>query len=534
MKKKLLSIISIVLCLSLLSGCNLLQLLIRKALPMTASFSDMTYTRPSLGEMEKAANNCISLAKTGNDLDALVTDINNYSMELSDFMTNYALAYIHYSLDSSSEYWKEEYNYCLDLTTQAESMRDKLMRALAKSPLREDLESDELFGPGAFDSYDGESIWTDAFTALMDRESELQAQYYDQLAQNDVDAMEQTFVEMIRLRQQIAQEAGYADYPSFAYDFYFQRDYTPQQILSYTEKIKQTLSPLYEQMIYDTSWYDSMYLVSSQDTFSYVEQTATAMGGSIDQAFRTMEQRQLYHIAPGENKLQASFEVYLPNYMAPYVFVNPTGTNQDYLSFAHEFGHFCNDYVTNGGKAGIDVAEVFSQAMEYLSLIYGPQDADCDLIKMYTSLSVYVEQSAYASFELQVYQLTGDELNVDNVRQLFQQTCADFGMPELLLAQYSYTSIVHFFISPMYVISYVVSNDTAMQIYQMELTQSGAGLDCYVENLSRVQPKFLQFLKEAGLDSPFRPGRLEEVRQTLTESLTYQKSGAIAPLFACG
>lgn len=522
MKKRLFSIISILLCLSLLlSGCGVLKRFLKNVTDaVTPSFEDMPYTRPDMSKLESLANQCISLAEKGTDLDALVSQIEVYSMESSSFMTNYSLAYIHYSIDSVDPKWQEEYNYCLALTAQYEALQDKLLRALAKSSLREDLESDELFGPGYFDGYEGESIWTEEFTALMNQDSALQAQYYEQLAQNDVDAMEQTFVEMVRLRQQIASEAGYPDYPSFAYDFYYMRDYSPQQILEYTEQIKQTLSPLYAQTVYDSSWYDSIYYVDTADTFSFVEKTANAMGGQVKDAFQVMKDRNMYHIAPGTNKLQASFEIYLPNYMVPFVFVCPTETSQDYLSFVHEFGHFCNDYVTYGAKPGIDVAEVFSQAMEYLSLIYGPQDANCDLMKMYMALSVYVEQSAYASFELQVYNLTGDALNTDNVRQLFQDTCMDFGIPAMMLSYFSYTSVVHFFVSPMYVVSYVVSNDAAMQIYQLERERSGAGLQCYKDNLSSSEPAFLQFLQDAGLDSPFTPGRLEEVLQTLTDALT--------------
>lgn len=522
MKKRLFSIISILLCFSLLlSGCGILKRFIRNmADSLYPEFQDMPYTRPELSKLESAANQCITLAESGKDLDGLVNQIGIYSLESSSFMTNYSLAYIHYSLDSVNEYWQEEYNYCLSLSVEAEALQDKLLRALAKSPLRQELESDLLFGPGYFDGYEGESVWTEEFTQLMEQESALQAQYYEQLALNDVDAMEQTFLEMIRLRQRIATEAGYEDYPSFAYDFYYMRDYSPQEVLEYTEQVKQTLSPLYGQMVYDTSWYDSIYQVSTKDTFNFVEQTATNMGGQVLDAFQVMKDRQMYHIAPGENKLQASFEIYLPDYRVPFVFVCPTETSQDYLSFVHEFGHFCNDYVTMGNRPGIDVAEVFSQAMEYLSLVYGPQDANCEMLKMYMALSVYVEQSAYANFELQVYQLTGDELNADNVRQLFQNTCTDFGIPALMVGYFSYTSVVHFFVSPMYVVSYVVSNDAAMQIYQMELERSGAGLDCYVRNLSTNKPGFMQFLQDAGLDSPFKPSRLEEVLQTLTESLT--------------
>ena len=54
-----------------------------------------------------------------------------------------------------------------------------------------------------------------------------------------------------------------------------------------------------------------------------------------------------------------------------------------------------------------------------------------------------------------------------------------------------------------------------LQLYQMEKTEKGTGLACYTENLITMEAYFLSFLKSAGLESPFAPGRLEEVRKTL-------------------
>ena len=45
--------------------------------------------------------------------------------------------------------------------------------------------------------------------------------------------------------------------------------------------------------------------------------------------------------------------------------------------------------------------------------------------------------------------------------------------------------------------------------------EPGAGLKHYTENLTTTEAYFLAFLESAGLQSPFAPGRLEEVRKTL-------------------
>jgi hypothetical protein len=71
----------------------------------------------------------------------------------------------------------------------------------------------------------------------------------------------------------------------------------------------------------------------------------------------------------------------------------------------------------------------------------------------------------------------------------------------------------------MYVISYVLSNDAALQIYEKEIQQQGSGLACLETSLTSSQPYILAFLEEAGLESPFTTGRLIRVRQTLETAL---------------
>ena len=66
----------------------------------------------------------------------------------------------------------------------------------------------------------------------------------------------------------------------------------------------------------------------------------------------------------------------------------------------------------------------------------------------------------------------------------------------------------------MYIFSYIVSNDAAMQLYQREQQQKGAGLALLEENLDTQEVSFLAFLDSAGLESPFTPSRVQAVRET--------------------
>ena len=201
--------------------------------------------------------------------------------------------------------------------------------------------------------------------------------------------------------------------------------------------------------------------------------------------------------------------MYLTWYAEPYIFLYPDGTQYDKLAFAHEFGHFCNDYICYGSYAGVDVAEFYSMGMEYLILCYGEDSQSLRRLKMADSLSVFVEQAAFASFEQQMYSLTGENLTVENLCALYEKIALDFGFDSLGFDRREFVDITHFYTNPLYLISYVVSNDAAMQLYRRELEEPGSGLALMERMLPSREAWFLAFLEEAGLESPFRPGRME-------------------------
>ena len=494
------------------------------------AFKDMEYSRQDVEQMKTAQQVVLAGVESKDDVVTLMDKVFAFYELYHNYYTGYALANIHYSKDLTDSYWEEEYNFFMDTSAEVDAMLDQMLYGLAEYPQVEELEAEDYFGEDFFEDYQGESLWDETFTALMDKESELQAKYYE-ISGEAVDVtpgskeyydnygirMAEVYVEMIKVRQEIATYAGYEDYPSFAYDFYFDRDYTPQQAESLMADIKTYLAPLY--VSFDTRSIQEIYweMTAEDQTFLYTKTCAQRIGGALQDAFKVMEKAGLYDISYSTKKYDASFEMFISNYNVPYVFVNPTRYARDKLTFAHEFGHFANDYASGGTSVGIDVAEFFSQGLEYLSLDYATSGKELVKLKMFDSLCVYVEQTMYATFEQRVYSLKGSQLTTENVIALFSQVMEEFGFGKNLDGR-MFVQIPHYFISPVYIISYVVSNDAAMQLYQLEQAQKGAGVAVYLENLDTMEGKFLAFVELAGLESPFVEGRIAKVAQTFKDA----------------
>lgn len=492
--------------------------------PAFVPFSQIEYVRPDMAEMQQLADSAAELAQ-GSDTSRILSALFDFYDAYDWFYTCTSLSNIGYSSNLKDKFWKEEYDFCMANSAAAEQMLDDLYYALSQSPARKKLER-TFFGSGFFSGYDGERFWDDELVALMERESELISQYYVQSEKSNNflssllpfqnRKMVQTLVDLVAVRQQIAAHAGYDSYAEFADDYYYYRDYTSDELDAYFDAIRQELVPLYRRtadLDYD------LPETEAEESFRFVRDVSERLGGVVWDAFRLMEDAGLYDIAYSKNKYNSSFEVYLTSFMEPFVFMNPQKDAFDHLTLAHEFGHFCNDYASDGSLADIDICEVFSQGMEYLALCYGEDTQALTRAKLLDSLYVYVEEACYASFERQLYRLPAESLNVETVEKLYEETARAFGFDAIGYEKDGFVTITHFYTNPMYVSSYILSNDAAMQLYQMETEVPGSGLKCFLENLDTEEYYFLSFVESAGLESPFAPGRMSHVRESLEAAL---------------
>ena len=540
MKKTKLRLIALALVCALLTGCGMVDfggyfsavgsLLAGDAI---IPYESMEYTRPDMDTLMAVRDAAICTAEAEqNTPDAIMQAVYDFYDAYDWFYTCYALADIRYCGDLTDIYWEQEYAWCAENAAAVDAALEELYYALAASPHREALEGEAYFGPGYFDGYDEENLWDEAFTALLEQEQQLQNRYYE-LSEQALDHVPGTteyydlfademaglLVELVKLRQEIAACWGYADYAAFAGDFYYARDYSPEEMDAYLKEIQRELTPLYGRLD-ESDWAASYEYSTEEQTLDFLAAAARNMGGTMAEAFERMETAGLYDIAFGENKYNASFEMYLTSYYEPFLFMNPSLTRYDWLTIAHEFGHFCNDYACYGSYSGLEVTEVFSQAMEYMALCYGGNTEELLRMKLADSLCVYVEQAAFASFEQRLYGLTGEDLTVENLYALYEQVAEEFGLDYGDFDPREFVTINHYYTNPMYIISYVVSNDAAMQMYQLELEEQGAGLALLEESLYTQQYDFQSFLREAGLESPFAPGRIQAVKETFQTLLT--------------
>ncbi len=594
MKKKIVKILALALALVLLGGCSLpgggsfggdlsgsfgdlLSDITNRASqehnPDGVMFADMHYARP---DTEKLAADIAAVEQALEDGQKLKTveDLLDKCMDdYDEFSTMYSLANIYNCKDLRDEYYAGEYEWISTESAEIYRLFDEMYYACAGSSLGKALE-DDYFWDGFCEEYadPNDSYYNDETVALMQRESELVSRYREIVADPTVmydgeersfnelieelgnaedlasyyrylavlmsyyqkynEPLAEVYIDLMRVRTEMAEKMGFSSCEEMEYVFCFGRDYTPEDAAVFISGVKTSLVPLYTWANDNGLVYGSGYSsLSSEALYAGMQAVANNIGYDCPEAFGFMSRYGLYDIEPSAFKADTSFQIYLSNYDAPFIFLKPKGTSEDLLTFVHEFGHYTDAYVNFDANETIDVAEIFSQALEFLSLYHMDGVLDAREIeklrdgKMADALDTYIQQSAFAEFESRAHALGPDELTAEKLNELALQSAQDFGFctPGFeQYYQYYWMDITHFFEYPFYVISYPVSLSVAMQIYDLERQQEGLGMAKYFEILPRDYETFMDTIVNGGLESPFAEGVVSSLARLIADTLGYK------------
>lgn len=504
-------------------------------------FNDMEYVRPDTDALQEKADEIEKLLNSFSSYRMLTKNLNEFFEMLNDFYSMEMLATIRSDIDTSDEKMYEEYIYCMNASTDVSNIYDELMIACSNSFYSFLLDRFYFYGT-LEESYSeqGDDGYTpnDELTELFYRENECIGQYrelYNEMSQ-EYDSgvysrynerMANIYIELIKVRKEIADMLDYSSYEEYAY-IEHGRDYTPDDLDEYTNAIKKYLVPLYKEADKADLFY-ALYELDSMDAdtcFDYVWDTLYYLDSYFEEAMDFMTDYNLYDIEASDTKFDNSYSTYLPSYDAPFLYSCPYGDESDILTFAHEFGHFTDNYVNYNTTYSTDASETFSQGLEYL-LISNMADSDEQSVltnyKMLDALSIYIEQGSYNEFEKRAFSLKDDELTVDGLNALYKDICDEYGLTDAY-SNYDYSltwvGISHLFEAPFYVISYCVSDSAAFMLYNMELENPGSGLEMYFNLMDEAyEYDFLDLLESQGMDSPITANTIKAISETLGSRL---------------
>ena len=519
-------------------------------------FDDMRYERPDAEAFRALADRLIQMLSESAGFRRTVGQLGTLLMMYYQASTMLTLADIHSCQDLTDPYWTAEYSECQSALTEIRQIMEDVYLACGASPYAERFER-EYFGEGFIAEYgeDAESMLSEDYVRYLEQENELIRRYrelvgspvitlggeevplYDMLyaaeTEDELNAVYQAYydqytpllgelyLQLMQVRKAQAAELGYESCAEMMYDIGFDRDFTIADSHAFIESVKTRLIPVYARHM-DTRRRSELMetYVEEDELYRVLEAAAHGLGGEVAQAHDFMLRNGLCDLAMSDTKANMSFQTYLDYYDAPFLFVNPYGDMDDIITVTHEFGHYAEAYISYGAYRSMDLAEVFSQAMQFLALdklgdVLGAKRLEeLRLLNLYDILNSLVWQSAYAEFEERAYDMP--EPTVEKLNALMEEIGREYGIYDGSDPVFgcSWTDITHFFEQPFYVISYPVSACCAVEIYEREL-KDGTGLQEYLRLVESEQIGILGAAEEAGLQNPLTDARVQDIEAFL-------------------
>ena len=338
-----------------------------------------------------------------------------------------------------------------------------------------------------------------------------------------VESKNDIYVNLVRIRREIADALGYESYLPFAYEENGY-EYTPEDMRGFLSAIKQFVAPIY----WDEDFYRTYSLIRQTtenarvhrvDLINNLYAIYALSNEEIAEAYRFMLQFELFDIEKNTaGRYQGAFTTYFSAYDAPFVFASVYGTSSDYLTLAHEFGHFTDMFYNATSTESLDLSETYSQGLELLTVLASkrvlPTEATVYLkySALYSALETLMIQGFYSEFELRVYELSANEITKENISRIAKEVAREFGFYNPDSFDISTCTITHTMLYPTYVQSYCTSAIAALELYMMEADVDGSGFAAY-ETLLHAEnnSSFISSLTEAGLSSPFHSQIVKEL-----------------------
>lgn len=566
-------VMSVLLILTTLTGCQQ-----EARTPTDQHFSQVEYQRPDgqsvvqlIGKAQQQAQD--DLLPLG-----LLHSLRKIGDATEDYYSMMTIAQIRNYADVNDTFYSAEMEYLDTWDARIQSEYNQLFKMIQQSRFQS--MTREIYGSsGAEDMQMSAQSSSKEILSLQEQEKKLEAQYYYEYAQATVttpegevlfsslepqgqtayysqfiDRYNQTlgelYLELVSLRDQMAQLLGYDSYTEVADLNMHRSSYTREQIQQFRELLKQTLVPVYGGYLEDfyrraenqtSAGY--VYLMGEpsptpqgdwKDTLERFSQVFSKMALETGECYEYLFSHGFIDAQPSQTKANVTFSTLIYSLNTPFLFANMDGSENDVYSISHEFGHCFAiwEQLKRGSRSegrSMDVCEIHSQAMQmmvlpYYEVFYG-EDADvARRYDVFTIVSGILTAALNDEFQEQIYRQP--QMTVEQLNELYLELALEYGLvvespySDLQTFSKGWFTTNQYFDTPFYAIDYSLSGCVALEFLQRSMEDSQGALDTYLVLVRQdAGYDFLTALEKTGLQSPFSEEQLVELSELLEDVL---------------
>ncbi len=374
--------------------------------------------------------------------------------------------------------------------------------------------------------------------------------------------LNQLYAEMLTLRQQVAANAGVADYREYAFRKYGRFSYTPKDCFTFHAAIETAVVPAASRLYAKKRaklgldslrpWDADVEPSDAPALTPYHKQADLIQGGlnifhqvdpELGHYMSIMAEEDLLDLDTRAGKALGGYCIGFPVRKRPFIFMNGTGRHDDVQTFLHESGHAFHVFESADlplvwqQDPPMEFCEVASMSMELLTApyftkenggFYSPADAARARIEHLEGIITFLPYMAVVdAFQHWVYTHPDEAMHSNNCDATWDALWSRF-MPDIDWRDFDDMRVTgwhrkpHIFGAPFYYIEYGMAQVGALQIWRNSLTDPAAALTAYRRALALGGTKTLPDLFAAAnvefrFDTDMLTGLIELVEQTIEE-----------------
>lgn len=364
----------------------------------------------------------------------------------------------------------------------------------------------------------------------------------------DKDEMSKLYSTLVQKRNQVALNAGFANYRDFRFKELGRFDYTKEDCFNFHDSVKRNVLPLVNE-IYEKKKkrleIDSLRpwdteaepkgipplhpFKTGDELLQKTLQCLNEVNPFFADCLRQMQKMHRLDLESRKGKAPGGYNCPLPETGAPFIFMNAAGQMADVTTIIHEGGHAVHSFLTHPLQLTafkdypMEIAEVASMSMELFSMDYWDSffenKDEMKRAKEYQLervITIFPWIAIIDKFQHWVYEnpsYTEEQLASAWMEILndFSSSIIDFsGLEEY--RRYGWQRQLHLYEVPFYYIEYGIAQLGAIGLWMQYKKNKQNAVGNYIEALSLGGTKTLpQLFEAAGLKFNFSPGYVSEL-----------------------
>lgn len=474
-------------------------------------------TQEHVDEFYRLLDECEALSLVGEDLDAIDASMTALDDSYAYLNEQCSIAMIfHYAATANKEL-EQQYLDCVEICTDA---NDAYLQMARRLYLSDTPAKDTLFEGWTQEDFDSLMAYDEQIAKLHQRNAEIEVEY--RAATDDAKKIK-LYIEFIKNKNKIAKFYGYDDYYTYAYERVYDRDYGIEQLEQMRQYAKTELRNLYN--IAYSNFYNSfnskltakqqnevrdfMYSDYNRLSKNYINVYLNVVPETLYDAIDDMMDHDSMFVS-NNDAMAGAFTTTIGD--RSYCYFGPGYANS--FTVIHEAGHYYASLYSDLGSIPLDLAEVHSQANEWLFLCAMKKNINADVrnalvdYKIYNDVAMALICLMVDEFEQRVYttNLKGftaedfDAIMADIAKEYFVNGDVNEQLADM---NYYWRQVV--VDQPVYYISYAVSSFASISLYTVANKNFDEGMAIYQKLCEEpvLDAGFLGNLQAVGLNSPF-------------------------------